>query len=109
MTVPSVEFLLFAALAATLFHASKAKAWRRFVLVGANLLFLTSFSTTPTALVPFVGFLLLGYVGMSTAQSSWSSPGFAVLVVTVVAVFCWLKQYAFIPRSAFLAFPYLTI
>jgi alginate O-acetyltransferase complex protein AlgI len=109
VTVPSVGFLLFAALAAAFLHASKAKAWRRGVLVIANLLFLTSFSTTPTALVPFVGFILLGYVGMRTMQLSCSRPGFAALAVTVVAVFCWLKQYAFIPRSAFLAFPYLTI
>src|SRR5215472_17444544 len=97
MTVPSAEFLLFAALAATLFHASKAKAWRRIVLVGANLLFLTSFSTTPAAFIPLVGFLLLGYVGMRIAQSSWLPSAFTALVVTVVAVFCWLKQYAFIP------------
>ncbi|HEV2549949.1 MAG TPA: MBOAT family O-acyltransferase [Stellaceae bacterium] len=109
MTVPSVEFLVFAAFAAMLFHASKAKAWRLGVLVGANLLFLMSFSTTPTDFVPFVGFLLLGHVGMRAAQSSRSLFGFIALVVTVVAVFCWLKQYAFIPKSAFLDFPYLTI
>ena len=109
MTVPSIEFLFFAALAATLFHASKAKAWRRIVLVGANLLFLASFSTTPTAFVPLVGFLLLGYVGMRTVQSSARPSAFAALLVSVVGVFCWLKRYTFIPGSAQLAFPYVTI
>src|SRR6185437_7352605 len=109
MTVPSVEFLLFSALVAVLFHASKAKAWRLLVLVGANLLFLMSFSTRPMPFIPFFGFLLLGYVGMRTVQSRRLPSVFAALVVTVVAVFCWLKQYAFIARAAFPAFPYLTI
>ncbi|HEV3156199.1 MAG TPA: MBOAT family O-acyltransferase [Candidatus Baltobacteraceae bacterium] len=109
MDVPSFPFLGFAAVVAGLVNLSAAAAWRRSVLLVANIAFLLSFVPNPVALAPFAGLLALGYVGVKIMERLKQKIVFMGLVVLVLVVFCWLKRYTFIPSTLFLTFSYVTI
>jgi D-alanyl-lipoteichoic acid acyltransferase DltB (MBOAT superfamily) len=109
VNVPSYEFLGFAALVALLINCSAAPLWRCGVLLVANAAFLLSFSPDPVRLVPFLGFIAFGYAGVKLAERCKRGEGFAALTVGALALFCWLKQYAFVPHGMFLPFTYMTV
>jgi D-alanyl-lipoteichoic acid acyltransferase DltB (MBOAT superfamily) len=54
-------------------------------------------------------FLLLGFLGIKAAQKPVSRTMFVLLIIAVLAVFVWLKKYAFLPSGSFLRFSYTTI
>jgi D-alanyl-lipoteichoic acid acyltransferase DltB (MBOAT superfamily) len=55
-----------------------------------------------------IGFVLLGYAGISLQRLG--RPGLmAVGVVAVVFAYVWLKKYTFFPDGVFLQFPYFTL
>jgi D-alanyl-lipoteichoic acid acyltransferase DltB (MBOAT superfamily) len=105
----SLQFLTFAFVVVILHNLSGSAAWRQAVLLGASLWFLASFSASPQAYVPLIAFLTIGYIGVRAMQSTRGARAYAPLLLSVIAVFFWLKHYAFIPRSLFLHFPYLTV
>lgn len=109
MNVPSYEFLAFAAIVAILANLSLRAAWRRAVLLLANVAFFLTFSRSAVELAPFVVFLALGYGAATFFERYKSRPVFVGLVILVVLAFCWLKRYTFIPESLFLAFPYMAV
>ena len=109
MTVPSPQFLAFAAAAALLFNASARGWWRQLVLLAANLAFLSSFSHDPAAFLPFAGFLALGYVAQRITRNEARHTLFVVLLIATIASFFWLKRYTFLPGAIFLPFPYILI
>jgi alginate O-acetyltransferase complex protein AlgI len=109
VTVPSYEFLGFAAIVAILINLSTAPKWRRLVFLVANVLFVASFTLDPRQLFPFAGMLALGFASIKFVQVRKSGAGFAALLVAFVALFCWLKSYAFIPHGWLLPFPYFVI
>lgn len=109
VNVPSYEFLAFAAVVAILASLSARPGWRRAIMLTANVGFLLTFSHTAAQLAPLVGFLALGYGSAKFFERYKNRALFAVLVVVIVLAFCWLKHYTFIPDSAFLSFPYVTI
>ena len=109
MSLTSPAFLIFVAVTVFAFHASQAVAWRRGVLAAANLVFIGSYVTGVTQVLPLAGFLALGYAGLQAARVRRSGALMAVGVVAVLAVFIFLKRFAFIPPVAQLPFPYLVI
>jgi D-alanyl-lipoteichoic acid acyltransferase DltB (MBOAT superfamily) len=66
-----------------------------------NLAFVWSFSHAILPLLPLAGFLALGYGCVTAAGSGrrWATPASILLVL---AVFLWLKRYAFIPEALLL-------
>lgn len=109
MNTASLQFLGFAAVAACLYNLHSAIWWRQTTLLLANLLFLATFASTPVALFPLAGFLLLGYIGIQVVGKFDNSRLFIPSIVLVIAMFVWLKRYAFVPAHSFLQFSYLTI
>ena len=107
MTVPSFQFLLFAAVIAGLFNLAP-RGLRPAVQLLANLAFLASFSRAPAAFIPFAGFLAFGYASVVLLQRGWTRPFWALVAITLL-LFFWLKKYTFIPPQIWLAHPYLTI
>jgi len=103
----SINFLMFGAAVALLWNLSRALAWRRFILLAASLVFLY-FCTRGESLLPFVGFLVLGYLGLKIIQAA---PGrlTTLLVSITLLVFVWLKRYTFLPPQTFLRFPYAVL
>ena len=108
MSGPSFAFVGFAALVALVMNASRAAAWRRGVLLIASLVFLATFSRDPVAFVPLAGFVLVGFVALrAAARRRQTTP--AIAVTLILALFVWIKKYAFVPSGAWLPFPYVTI
>jgi len=109
MNVPSYELFGFAALAAIAINLSKAPAWRRAVLLVANLAFLLSFTRNALQLAPFAGLLLFGFVAVKLMERHKRKASFTALMVAQILLFCILKRYEFLPASFFLPFAYLTV
>lgn len=106
MGVPSFTFFVFAAIAAALFNLFREIAWRRAVLLLANLIFLASFVSRPAELLPYAGFLLLGFFLIGRGTSAAAS---AAAIGLVLLCFFWLKQYTFLPAATFITAPYLLV
>lgn len=109
MSVPSFAFLGLTLVVAVLLIPRRLRAWRRWVLVIANIGFVLTFSRDPAELAPFGGLLLLGFACLRLAQRRGRRPALWLLVTAVVLAFCWLKRYAFVPPSLALHVPYFTV
>jgi D-alanyl-lipoteichoic acid acyltransferase DltB (MBOAT superfamily) len=111
MNVPSAAFLGFTALVAVLLYASHSRWWRDAVVLVANVAFLATFSRDPRAWLPFAGFLAIGYLGVCALQSDSRAARrlFPTICFAIVFTYIWLKQYAFIPATTFLRFPYMVL
>jgi len=109
MSADSLQFLAFGVIAACLYNLFRPVTWRQGILLVANLSFLSTFTSSPRAFLPFTAFLLLGYVGVRAMQSPATRPAFVPLLIAIVAVFVWLKKYTFLPAGTFLRFSYVTI
>jgi len=107
--VPSAAFLAFVAVVAVLINLSPAIAWRRAVLLIANLTFFVSFAATPIDLLPFGALLVAGYAFVLAGMRIKTGAAAALACGTLLIAFCWLKRYDFIPHGAFLPFAYLTV
>jgi D-alanyl-lipoteichoic acid acyltransferase DltB (MBOAT superfamily) len=105
VNVPSFAFLGFAALVAIAINLSSRSAWRRAVLLVANLAFVLTFTRDPVQLAPFGLLLAVGYGGVKLMERVKARGLFVVLVVA----FCVLKRYTFIPGGALLPFVYFTV
>lgn len=108
MSVISWQFMLFAIGGAVVFNLGRAAWWHSAVWLVLNLAFLASLAPGLAALVPFAGFLLLGYLGILAPAHGWrrATP---VFVVLVLAAFVWLKRYSFVPGPLLLPPVYLTV
>lgn len=104
----SFQFLGFALVVVLVYNLHRSAMWRQTVLLTANLLFLASFSQGRWSFVPFAAFLILAYAGLQLIRSFPKTGGPLILIATI-ATFIWLKKYAFVPGSLFLAFPYVTV
>jgi D-alanyl-lipoteichoic acid acyltransferase DltB (MBOAT superfamily) len=109
METASLRFLAFGVVVAIGYNLRRPVGWRQGVLLVANLCFLLTFAAKPWMLLPFVGFLLVGYGGVRLMQSGQFPKAFAPLVLTTIALFIWLKRYTFLPHASFLRTAYVTI
>lgn len=108
MASTSFQFLGFALAVVLVYNLHRSAAWRQIVLLAANLLFLASFSQGRWSYLPFAAFVILAHAVLRWIRSV---PRFAfpLILAATIAVFVWLKKYAFVPDSLLLAFPYVTV
>ncbi len=109
MTIASLHFLAFAAIAALFYNAGRALWWRQGILLGANLYFLYTFSLGPLSYLPLIGFLALSYAGARLLQHTRSPRLFWPVLLIVLGIFFWLKKYWFFNLFGFLEIPYVAI
>lgn len=109
MNVPSYAFLAFGAVVAAVIACSQHPAWRRAVLFCANVAFLLTFTHDLKELAPFLAFLALGFAALRIAEASQRRFVFVVLLVLVIAAFCVIKRYAFVPHQTLLPFAYFSV
>jgi len=103
----SFQFVLFGLAAALISNLSRAPVWRSIVLLAANIIFLGLLAHNFVVLLPFMAFLLLGYIGLALLQNRSSKVPW--IIVAVLFAYLWLKKYAFLPKGVFLQFPYFTL
>jgi alginate O-acetyltransferase complex protein AlgI len=108
MTVPSWQFLVFVVAGAILFNLSRRHLWQDSIWLALNLTFIWSFSESVASLLPFTGFLGLGYFAQAAARNRPQLAG-AAAISLILCAFIWLKRYSFVPQSALLPTGYLTI
>jgi alginate O-acetyltransferase complex protein AlgI len=109
MDFTSTLYLAFVAASVLAFNVWGAFAFRQWVLLIANLLFLASFVRSPEQLVPLAGFLLLGYAATRWVARWGQSWVLCWSVALIVFVFVVLKRYTFLPAGMDLPFLYLQI
>jgi alginate O-acetyltransferase complex protein AlgI len=108
MEAASLKFIAFGVVAAIGYNLRSSVAWRQGVLLAANFIFLFTLASKPWMLLPFAGFLLFGYGGVRLMQGGFQR-AFAPSVLTVIALFIWLKRYTFLPHASFLKSAYVTV
>jgi alginate O-acetyltransferase complex protein AlgI len=110
MDTASLQFIAFGLFAAFVSNLSRSPAWRNAVLLICSLVFIGLLvrNSSPFALLPFIGFLALGYAGIRIVARGWPK-ALVVGILTVIAAYLWLKKYTFLPEQAFLTFPYFTL
>jgi uncharacterized membrane protein YfcA len=91
------------------FHVSESVAYRRFVLGAANTIFIASYLTDVTQVLPLIAFLALGYVCVFALYLRQSSLVLASGVVAILCCYVFLKRFSFFEGLGQLPFPYLTI
>jgi D-alanyl-lipoteichoic acid acyltransferase DltB (MBOAT superfamily) len=106
MEFVSFPFIGLALTAVTALRLCGAR-WQREIVLGlANLAFLASFVVEARELAPLLSFLALGYAAVHLARRA-SHVALCAIIVAVVLIFIWLKQYfALLPS---LGFAYLTV
>src|SRR5215470_8393756 len=100
MATASFQFLAFVLIAAVVYNLFGSLPWRRTVLLFANLYFLYTFVSNVQGILPLVGFLALGYVGVRLMQNNAAKWVYVILMVLMIAVFVWLKKSQSIFGSA---------
>jgi D-alanyl-lipoteichoic acid acyltransferase DltB (MBOAT superfamily) len=78
------------------------------VLMLASVVFLGLLAHSAIALLPLVGFLLLGYIGLILIDRGWSTSA-VWSILAVIFVYVWLKKYTFLPEGVFLHYAYFTL
>ena len=108
MDSASFQFVLFGLVAALVSNFSRSRVWRSIVLMLASVVFIGLLARDPFVVLPLIGFLLLGYAGLTLLERGWSrSSVWSILAVSFA--FIWLKKYTFLPAGGFLPFPYFAI
>jgi alginate O-acetyltransferase complex protein AlgI len=108
MDSASFQFIAFGLGIAILSNLSRSRAWRSAILFLASLLLLWILSPGLIALLPLVGFLAMGYIGIAIIRNGWAR-FMPIGIFAVIFAFVWLKKYTFIPSNIFLHFPYFTV
>jgi alginate O-acetyltransferase complex protein AlgI len=108
MDTASGQFILFGLTVAILSNFSESPIWRSSVLSLASVVFLGLLAPHSIALVPLIGFLLLGYAAL-TLQRPGRTKLMAASISIFVLAYVWLKKYTFLPESVFLHFSYFTL
>lgn len=113
MSVTSVQFLLFALGVALLYNLALGLRWRLAadgLFLAANIYFLATFGAGGAmGFLPMAAFIAAGYAGTWLLRGQKSPAVFWVAIGLMIAFFCWLKKYAFVPAGTELARPYVTI
>ena len=103
MASTSFQFFIFAFAVVLAYNLHRSLVWRQSVLLAANLLFLASFSLGRwSSFLPLAAFVGLGFAGLEWIRSN-PKRAFLPLLIGTLAIFVWLKKYAFVSGSLFLA------
>jgi D-alanyl-lipoteichoic acid acyltransferase DltB (MBOAT superfamily) len=108
MDSASFLFVAFGLATAVVSNFSRSRVWRSLVLLGTSILFLRVLAHDVRVLLPLIGLLFLGYVGLLLLQRGVSKSA-TWIIVAVIFVYIWLKQYTFLPQAIFLRSAYLTL
>lgn len=109
MDTASFSFILFGlAVAIAVNLRSDSAAWRSSILLLSSLIFLAVLAPNLEVLLPFAGFLLLGYSAIALRRREVLQST-ALSVVVIGFVYVWLKKYTFLPAGLFIRYPYFTI
>jgi D-alanyl-lipoteichoic acid acyltransferase DltB (MBOAT superfamily) len=108
MDSASIQFVLFGLAVALVSNFSRSHRWRSTVLMAASLVFIGMLAHNPVVLLPLLGFLLLGYIGLLLTARGGAGIA-AASIVAVLVVYIWLKKYTFLPEDTFLRHPYFTL
>ena len=109
MHLASLHFLGLVAICLALFHLAPFLTWRRAVLLIVNIVFVSSFARTPSELIPLGCFLLFGYICMRLIAWRRSRPLLILCVVSVLALFIYLKKYSFLHPNLLIERPYVVV
>lgn len=109
MAFTSLTFIAFVIAVVLLTHALPGPRSRALVLLGANAVFLGSYVTEAVQVLPLLGFLLLGYLGIEAVRRTRSGHVLAAALVTFLAVFIVLKKFSFLDDAWLIPFPYLLL
>jgi alginate O-acetyltransferase complex protein AlgI len=104
----SFTFVLFGTLAAIASNLGTSTIWRSFVLGAFSAAFLLLLSPSFIAVIPLLGFLMAGYAAI-VLVSRYRRKALGSCVFLIVLIYCWLKQYTFLPDASFLKGWYLTL
>jgi alginate O-acetyltransferase complex protein AlgI len=109
MTIASLSFLAFGLIAVLAYNLHSSVAWRKAILLIANVAFLSTFSHSISEFVPLAGFLALGYLGVRAIEGSHGKGAYWGMVAGTVLLFIWLKKYTFLPHVSLLRSTYTTL
>ncbi|MBW4038412.1 MAG: hypothetical protein HIU91_05945 [Acidobacteria bacterium] len=108
MDTASIQFVGFGIAVTILVNLRRGPMWRSIILLIASLVFIFLLAPNPTALLPLMGFLVLGYVSIFALQRGFSR-FMVACVIAVILGYAWLKRYTFLPSATFLSRPYLVL
>ena len=109
MSLTSPLFFAFLAAIVVAFHLSESIVCRRFVLGAANAIFIASYLTDFSQVVPLLSFLALGYLCVSALYIRQSTLVLALGVISILCSYVFLKRFSFFEGLGQLPFPYVTI
>lgn len=108
MDTASFQFVAFGLAVALVSNFSRSRVWRSTVLMLASVVSLGLLANSPLVILPMLGFMLLGYVGLILMERGWSG-SMIWSILTIIFVYAWLKKYSFLPEGLFLHYPYFTL
>lgn len=110
MDSASLQFVGYGLLTALISNFSRSVVWRGAVLLAASLIFIALIlgSSPWQSLLPFAGFLALGFAAIKLVDRGWSR-GLTLAIVLIVSSYLWLKKYTFIPADWLLPNAYFTV
>ena len=109
MTIASFTFLGFSLAVVLLYNCFASLTWRKWILLLANLAFLSTYSHSLLAFLPFIVFVLSGYLTVQSLERSHSRTAYLWIISGTILGFIWLKKYTFLPHATFLRFAYVTL
>jgi D-alanyl-lipoteichoic acid acyltransferase DltB (MBOAT superfamily) len=109
MSLTSPIFFAFVAATVVAFHINESVPYRRVVLAATNVIFIASYLTDFTQVLPLFAFLALGYACVCMLYVRQSSVVLAFGIVAVLCSYIFLKRFSFFEGLGHLPFPYLTI
>jgi alginate O-acetyltransferase complex protein AlgI len=109
MTIASFTFLGFALAVALIYNCFSSPTWRMWVLLLADLAFLSTFSHSVSAFIPLAVFLACGFFAVYAMQRAHKEASYLWIIGGTILAFTWLKKYTFLPHATFLQFAYTTL
>ena len=104
----SLEFVAFGILVALISNLSPSRRWRSTILLLANLVFIAAIARNPISLLPFAGFILMGFLFLRLVRTRGARLR-GLLVATTILVYIWLKKYSFLPEASLLPNTYFVL
>ncbi|QPF90275.1 MBOAT family O-acyltransferase [Bradyrhizobium commune] len=109
MSLTSPTFFAFLAATIVAYHLSASVSYRRLVLGAANAVFIGSYLSNVTEVLPLLAFLLLGYIAVMLVHARRSGRVLGLGIAAVLVSFIFLKRFSFFEPLGSLPFPYLLI